>query len=252
LTITPPDEAHIVPGRGAMARIGDRTIRAGNAAFLTDHRISGLDPLLEEADRYGATAVLVAENDVLAGGLLLRDRVREGARRAVHELEHLEITHLTMLTGDRKRAAEAIAREVGLRDVVAGLLPEEKLEHIRHAAAHGHNVAMVGDGLNDAPALAAAHVGIAVGGANDITAEAAGVVFLGHSLEALPQLFEVSRRALRTAWQNIIIFAGVVNAVAITAAATGRSRPHRRGSHPPNCILISGAEFPAAAACRPA
>jgi Cu+-exporting ATPase len=225
LTITPPEEAHIVPGRGAMARIGDRTIRAGNAAFLADHRISGLDPLLEEADRYGATAVLVAENDVLAGGLLLRDRVREGARRAVHELEHLEITHLTMLTGDRKRAAEAIAREVGLRDVVAGLLPEEKLEHNRHAGAHGHKVAMVGDGLNDAPALAAAHVGIAVGGANDITAEAAGVVFLGHSLEALPQLFEVSRRALRTAWQNIIIFAGVVNAVAITAAATGRLGP---------------------------
>ncbi|MGA2132100.1 MAG: FtsH protease activity modulator HflK [Bryobacteraceae bacterium] len=225
LSITPPDEARIVPGRGATARVGSRTIVAGNAAFLAEHKISGLEPLLEEADRYGATAVLVAENGVLAGNLLLRDRVREGARRAVHTLEHLEITHLTMLTGDRKQAAEAIAREVGLHDVVAGLLPEEKLERIRHAAAHGHHVAMVGDGLNDAPALAAAQVGIAVGGANDITAEAAGVVFLGHSLEALPKLFEVSRRALRTAWQNIIIFAGVVNAVAITAAATGKLGP---------------------------
>ena len=127
-----------------------------------------------------------------------------------------------MLTGDRKRAAEAIAREVGLHDVEAGLLPEEKLERIRHLAGHGHIVAMVGDGLNDAPALAAAHVGVAVGGANDITAEAADVVFLGRSLEALPKLFEVSRRAIHTAWLNIIIFAGIVNAVAIMAAATGK------------------------------
>ncbi|MGA2735818.1 MAG: FtsH protease activity modulator HflK [Bryobacteraceae bacterium] len=225
IAIAQPDETHIVPGRGVVAKIAGRTILAGNAGFLAEHNISGLEPLLDEADRYGATAVLVAENGLLAGNLLLRDQVREGARRAIHELEHLEISHLTMLTGDRKRAAEAIAREVGLHDVEAGLLPEEKLERIRHAAAHGLTVAMVGDGLNDAPALAAAQVGIAVGGANDITAEAADVVFLGHSLEALPKLFEVSRRAIRTAWQNMIIFAGIVNAVAITAAATGRLGP---------------------------
>ncbi len=225
LTIAQPEESRIVPGRGVIAKLGGRTIIAGNAGFLAEHNISGLEPLLEEADRYGATAVLIAENGVLAGDLLLRDQIREGARRAIHSLEHLEITHLTMLTGDRQRAAEAIAREVGLQHVEAGLLPEEKLERIRHAAAHGHTVAMVGDGLNDAPALAAASVGIAVGGANDITAEAADVVFLGHSLEALPKLFEVSRRAIRTAWQNMIIFAGIVNAVAITAAATGKLGP---------------------------
>jgi Cu+-exporting ATPase len=130
-----------------------------------------------------------------------------------------------MLTGDRKRAAEAIAQAIGLHDVAADLLPEEKLERIRHLTAHGHNVAMVGDGLNDAPALATAQVGIAVGGANDITAEAAGVVFLGQSLEPLPKLFEVSRRAIRTVWQNIIVFACGVNAIAIAAAATGRLGP---------------------------
>ncbi|MGA2602413.1 MAG: cation-translocating P-type ATPase, partial [Bryobacteraceae bacterium] len=225
LSVHQPDEAHIVPGRGAIARVEGRTVRAGNAGFLAEHHITGLEPLLEEADRYGATAVLIAEDDFLAGCVLLRDRVREGARQAVHELEHLDIAQIAMLTGDRKRAAEAIAHEVGLHDVSAGLLPEEKLERIQHAAAHGRTVAMVGDGLNDAPALAAAQVGIAVGGANDITSEAAGVVFLGHSLETLPKLFEVSRRAIRTVWQNIIIFAGVVNAVAITAAATGALGP---------------------------
>ena len=225
LPVAQPDEARVAPGRGVAAKLAGRSILAGNAGFLKEHNISGLEPLLEDADRYGATAVLIAENGILAGSLLLRDRIREGARRAIHDLEHLEISHLTMLTGDRKRAAEAIAREVGLHHVEAGLLPEEKLERIRHAAAHGHTVAMVGDGLNDAPALAAARVGIAVGGANDITAEAADVVFLGHSLETLPKLFEVSRRAIRTAWQNIIVFAGIVNAVAITAAATGKLGP---------------------------
>ena len=225
LSAAQPEEARIVPGRGVVAKLAGRTILAGNAGFLAEHNISGLEPLLEEADRYGATAVLVAENGLLAGTLLLRDQVREGARQAVHELRHLEISHLTMLTGDRQRAAEAIAREVGLHDIEAGLLPEDKLERIRHAASHGLTVAMVGDGLNDAPALAAAQVGIAVGGANDITAEAADVVFLGRSLEALPKLFEVSRRAIRTAWQNMIIFAGIVNAVAITAAATGKLGP---------------------------
>jgi Cu+-exporting ATPase len=225
VAIPPVEEARVVPGRGAIARVGGRTIRAGNAAFLAEHQIAGLESLLEEADSYGATSVLVAEDDVVVGSLLLRDRVREGAKRAIHALEHLDIRQIGMLTGDRKRAAEAIAQQVGLHDVAAGLLPEEKLERIRHAAAHGHTIAMVGDGLNDAPALAVAHVGVAVGGATDITAEAAGVVFLGQSLEALPKLFEVSRRAIRTVWQNMIIFAGGVNAVAIAAAATGRLGP---------------------------
>ena len=225
LPVAAPDEARILPGRGVVAKVAGRTILAGNAGLLAEHNVSGIEPLVEEADRYGATAVLIAEDGVLAGGLLLRDQVREGSRRAIHELGHLEIAHLTMLTGDRQRAAEAIAREVGIQHVEAGLLPEEKLERIHHLAAHGHTVAMVGDGLNDAPALAAASVGIAVGGANDITAEAADVVFLGHSLEALPKLFAVSRRAIRTAWQNMIVFAGIVNALSVTAAATGRLGP---------------------------
>ena len=93
-----------------------------------------------------------------------------------------------MLTGDRRRAAEAIAREIGISDVEAELLPEQKLDRVRQLAAQGRTVAMVGDGINDAPALAAAQVGIAVAGASDITAEAADVVYLPHSLEKLPAI----------------------------------------------------------------
>src|SRR5207253_8842565 len=217
----PAGDASVLPGRGAECAIGTRTIRAGNAAFLAEHGVENTEPLLAEADRLGATAVLVAEGSRLAGAILLRDRLREGAADAVAMLQSLQISNLIMLTGDRRRAAEAIARELGVSTVEAELLPEQKLDRIRQLSAQGRFVAMVGDGINDAPALAAAQVGVAVAGASDITAEAADVVYLPHSLEKLPTLFEVSRKAVRTAWQNIILFAGVVNLAAVGLAASG-------------------------------
>jgi HflK protein len=215
------EQARVLPGRGAECVVDGELVRAGSAAFLTEFGIHGFEPLLEEADRLGATTILVAKGDLLRGAILLRDRIREGAWEAVQGLTALGMTRQIMLTGDRRRAAEAIAREIGIPLVEAQLLPEEKLDHVRRWMAQGNHVAMVGEGLNDAPALAAAHVGIAVAGASDITAEAADVVYLGHSLEKLPKLFEVSRKAVATAWQNIILFAGVVNLAAVAAAATG-------------------------------
>src|SRR6266853_54529 len=215
------EQARVLPGRGAECLVEGEPVRAGSAAFLTEFGIHGFDPLLEEADRLGATTILVAKGDQLRGAILLRDRIREGAWEAVQGLTALGMTRQIMLTGDRRRAAEAIAREIGIPLVEAQLLPEEKLDHVRRWMAQGNHVAMVGEGLNDAPALAAAHVGIAVAGASDITAEAADVVYLGHSLEKLPKLFEVSRKAVATAWQNIILFAGIVNVLAVALAATG-------------------------------
>ena len=223
--VPPAGEASVLPGRGAECTIGPRTIRAGNAAYLAEHGVENTEALLAEADRLGATAVLVSDDSRLAGAILLRDRLREGATEAVALLHSLQITHQVMLTGDRRRAAEAIARELGIPNVEAELLPEQKLERVRQLASQGHTVAMVGDGINDAPALAAAQVGIAVAGASDITAEAADVVYLPHSLEKLPRLFEVSQRAMTTAWQNIFLFAGAVNAIAVILAATGKLGP---------------------------
>jgi Cu+-exporting ATPase len=219
------EQSHILPGRGAECTLDGHVIRAGSAAFVSEQGIDGTERLLEEADRAGATAVLVSEDDALAGAILLRDRIRAGVGEAIDGLKGIDITYLVMLTGDRRRAAEVIAREAGIPAIQSDLLPEQKMERVRELASQGRFVAMVGDGVNDAPALAAAHVGIAVHGASDITAEAADVVYLGHSLEKLPKLFEVSRRAVATAWQNIFLFAGLVNVAAVGLAATGILTP---------------------------
>ena len=202
-----------------------RAIRAGNAAYLADYGIGPTESLLEEADRLGASVVLVADGDRLAGAVFLRDRIRDGIREAMSQLQQMEITHHLMLTGDRQQAADVIAREIGIRDVEAELLPEQKLDRIRQLMSQGRTVAMLGDGINDAPALAAASVGVAVAGASDITAEAADVVYMPHSLDKLPRLFEVSRRAMHTAWLNIVLFAGAVNLLAVVACATGYLGP---------------------------
>jgi Cu+-exporting ATPase len=225
LAVPDAEDAIVLPGRGAECRAGGRIIRAGNAAFLAGHDIHGAEPLLEEADRMGATAVLVAEDSRLRGAILLRDRVRTGARDAIAALAGLEIAQVVMLTGDRRRAAEAIGREIGIPDIEAELLPEQKLDRVRRLLEQGRTVAMAGDGINDAPGLAAANVGIAVSGASDIAAEAADVVYLPRSLEKLPIFFQVSKAAVRTAWQNIILFAGLVNFVAVLLCASGKLGP---------------------------
>jgi HflK protein len=216
-----PDSAEVKPGRGVECRFDRRIVRVGNVQFLAEAGVAGTDEIVAQADRIGATAVLVSEDGNLAGGILLRDRLREGIRACTEGFEALGITCLVMLTGDRRRAAEAIAREAGIDRVEAELLPERKVEIVRDLEAANHVAAMVGDGINDAPALAAASIGIAVAGASDITAEAADVVYLPHSLEKLPKIIEVSRRAVATAWQNIILFAGALNIAAVICAATG-------------------------------
>ena len=225
LDVGVPEQARVLPGRGAECVLGGRTIRAGSPAYLAEHGIGQVESIAETADRSGATAVLVADGGQLAGAILLRDRIREGAADAVSQFQQIGITYQVMLTGDRRRAADAIAREIGIHHVEAELLPEQKLDRVRQLGSQGRTVAMLGDGINDAPGLAAASVGIAVSGASDIAAEAAGVVYLPHSLSGLPRLFEVSRRAMQTAWLNIVLFAGVVNLLAVLACATGRLGP---------------------------
>jgi P-type Cu+ transporter len=220
-TLGSAETAEVIPGRGARVHLGQREIRVGTAAFLAEAGIEGTEAFLERADEIGATAVFVGDGNRLAGAILFRDRIREGVSEALAGLRRLGIEDQRILTGDRKPAADRIARELGIAQVEAGLLPTEKVERIEALVEAGRKPAMVGDGLNDAAALASANVGIAVAGASDITAEAADVVYLPRSLASLPEFFRFSRRAVRTAWQNIILFAGVFNAAAVLCAATG-------------------------------
>jgi Cu+-exporting ATPase len=167
----------------------------------------------------------VADSGQFRGAILFRDHIRDGAPEALFALRELGLNDQRIFTGDRKRAGELIAHEVGISHLEAGLLPAQKVELLEKLRSQGHKPAMAGDGLNDAAALATAYIGIAMAGASDITAEAADVVYLPHSLERLPELFRVSRSAVRTAWQNIFLFAGVFNATAVLLAATGKIGP---------------------------
>jgi len=220
------EEAQIVAGRGAQCLFHGRRVRAGNEAFLRENGIDVPQSVLDEADRNGATAVLVAADRELVGAILLRDTLRPGVHAAVHALEDLGIANIVLLTGDRRKAADAMAREAGIEHVEAELLPEQKLDRIKQLQLQGRKVAMIGDGVNDAPALAAADVGVAIAGSGaDIAAEAADVVDLNSSVEKLPKLFEVSRETVSVVWQNIILFAGLVNAVSVYFASTGALGP---------------------------
>jgi HflK protein len=225
--ITPPtpQSAEIIPGRGALCYLDGRRILAGNAEFLRENGVTGMEAFLSDADEQGATPVLVADGGEFRGAILFRDHVREGTLEALAALRELGLTDQRIFTGDRQRAAEWIARELGISHLEAGLLPAQKVELLEKLRSQGHRAAMAGDGLNDAAALATAHVGIAMAGASDVTAEAADVVYLPHSLERLPEFFSVSRSAVRTAWQNIFLFAGLFNATAVLCAATGKIGP---------------------------
>ena len=225
ITLHPAQNAEIIPGRGALCSLDGRRILAGNPELLRENGVTGMEPFVLEADEHGATPVLVAEDGKFRGAIFFRDHIREGAHDTLLALRELGLNDQRIFTGDRKRAAELIAHEVGISHLEAGLLPAQKVELLEKLHAQGHKPAMAGDGLNDAAALATAYVGIAMAGASDVTAEAADVVYLPHSLERLPELFRVSRSAVRTAWQNIFLFAGVFNATAVLLAATGRLGP---------------------------
>jgi heavy metal translocating P-type ATPase len=219
-----PEDFVMTFGRGVAATWNGRRIEVGNPRILPD-RDPALD-VLASHERRGRTALVVRVDGEPWGVIALADAVRPQARAAVERLRALGVERIIMLTGDHAVTASAIAQEVGITDVRAGLLPEQKLDVIRELRAVGEVVAMVGDGVNDAPALALADVGVAMGAAGtDVALETADVALMGDDLGLLPEILALSRRALGIIRQNIWGFAVAVNIVGIVLAGSGVLSP---------------------------
>ena len=212
-----------LPGLGAQATIEGETIYAGNARLFSEQGIE-LDGLQRELDTLyseGRTAVIVGKRSGVLGIIGLADTPRPAAREAIERLRRAGIKNVAMLTGDNSRTAQAIAAQVGVDDYFADLLPADKLEAVRRMEARYGPVAMAGDGINDAPALAAATVGIAMGVAGtDAALEVADVALMSDDLSRLDYAVLLSRKTVRTIQQNIAVSLGV-KALALVLAAGG-------------------------------
>src|SRR6478735_9336258 len=221
LVIPPVDNFEAVAGKGISAVVDGRRIFVGNNAMAADEGVDTTQAhaIADELRRDGKSAVMIGEGGRIQGIIAVADTLRPEAKGAVADLRRAGVERIVMLTGDNQRVAEAIAEELGIIDVRADLLPEQKLITIRELAEQGP-IAMVGDGVNDAPALATATVGIAMGGAGtDVALETADVVLMGDDLRKLPYALDLSRRARRIILQNLT-FSLTVIIILVTATLT--------------------------------
>jgi P-type E1-E2 ATPase len=187
-----------------------------------------LDAVAERLESEGGTAFFVGWEGRIRGDLAVADTLRDEARAAVAQLAALG-TDVVMITGDNRRTAEAIARQVGITKVLAEVLPRDKVEQVRRLQAAGRVVAMVGDGVNDAPALVQADLGVAIGAGTDVAIESSDVTLLSADLHGVATAIRLSRRTLRTIQQNLA-WAFLYNVVLIPVAAVGLLNPILAGA----------------------
>ncbi|MBM4067795.1 MAG: cation-translocating P-type ATPase family protein [Planctomycetes bacterium] len=226
LAVDPVDDFQAHPGAGVTARTAAGPVVVGTRRLVEEQGIAVSAEalaLLEDFDTRGETALLVAHAGQILGAIGARDRVRQDAGPVLGQLRALGIDELVLLTGDRGAVARAFAVDLPFTQVHAELLPDQKADFIarlKETDRGARHVAMVGDGINDAPALARADVGLAIGGTGtDVAAEAGDVVFMSDPLKPLPLVLRLSRETVRIIRQNIIVFAFGVNAVGILITA---------------------------------
>ena len=236
LPVVSASDFRSTPGWGVTARVDARTVAVGRSATVTGPAAAAL----ARCEQAGRTAVVVTVDGAPAGVLGFTDRVRPGARAAVSALAALTGRAPVLLTGDDRQAAQGLAAEVGITDVRARLLPAGKVEEIRGLEATGQRVLMIGDGVNDAPALAAAHTGLAMGGiGSDLALQTADVVLVRDDLTGLPALLALARRTRRVVVANLVV-AGTVIAVLTTWDLVGHlPLPLGVAGHEGSTILVA-------------
>ncbi len=213
------DSFRMEPGHGVEGEVAGRRVRVGTSAWLGRGGVdaSSLEAEAERLAEQGRTPSFVAVDGALAGLVAVADRPTEGAKQAVAAMRRMGV-EVAMVTGDRRRTAQAVAAELGIDRVVAEVRPEDKARVVAEERARGRVVAMVGDGVNDAPALAGAHVGVAIGSGTDIAVAAADIALLRGGITSLPVALQLARRTLRTIRQNLF-WAFVYNVIGIPIAA---------------------------------
>jgi len=204
-----PEVTEPVPGKGITATIGGRRVLIGNVALLEQYGVAdtvGAGQAAEELAAAGRTAMIVAVEDAVAGVVAVADEVRPDAAQMAARLHDAGVKKVVMLTGDAPLVAKAVGAATGVDEVRAGLLPEDKLDAVADLQRQGHVVAMVGDGVNDAPALATANIGVAMGAAGSAVAvETADIALMGDNLLKLPEAVGLARRTVNNMRQNITI-----------------------------------------------
>jgi Cu+-exporting ATPase len=220
-----PDAFDSVTGKGVRATVDGDAVLAGKPGWLSDERIdlsNGRDDI-ERLQRRGLTVVGVVRDGDLLGLVGIGDEVKRDAAGTVQRMRDAGITPV-MITGDNERTANAVAEDVGIDRVMADVLPDEKREEIGRLQAAGHRVAMVGDGINDAPALTQADVGIAIGAGTDIAIESADIVLMGDRLGGVMDAYEIGMESYRKTRQNLVT-AFAFNGVGVATATTGLVHP---------------------------
>lgn len=224
------DHFTAIPGHGIEAKIAGQRILVGTRKLMNDHqvKIADAEQALTELEREGKTAMLIAIDGQYHGMIAVADTVKETARAAIRQLQESGIK-VMMLTGDNRRTAEAIAKQVGITNVIAEVLPEEKANHVKAVQTQGSKVAMVGDGINDAPALAMADIGIAIGTGTEVAIEAADITLLGGDLLLIPKAVTISKATMKNIKQNLF-WAFAYNSAGIPIAAAGLLAPWIAGA----------------------
>ncbi len=225
LTLSDPQGFQAEVGAGVQAEVEGKLVRVGNLRLLSSHHLplDGWESSVQRLQSEAKTVILVSVGDSVAGVIGVADTVKEGSPEAIRRLQSMGL-RVVMLTGDTRQTAEAIAAQVGVDDVLAEVLPGGKTGEVRRLQEGGAAVAMVGDGINDAPALAQSDVGIAIGTGTDVAIASAPVVLMSGDLRGVPRAIALSRQTLRTIKQNLF-WAFFYNIILIPAAAAGLLNP---------------------------